>query len=355
MERDTGHAGLLHQPARERDAGAVAGLAAGAELHGHRQAAALARGARDGHGAVVVVEEGGAGAGPADLAHRAAHVEVDEVGARAGGDRGRLAHHRGVVAEELHRHRVLVGVDAQELAQRAPVAVHEAEARDHLRDHEPGAVALRLKAHEPVADAGQRREHDAVGEAHAAERPAVRQGAHTEKVAPDAACERRQATSRGRSPSGSIGISFSACTSSTEAAHADGRPGDGEASAVGAGLAGGAHDHPEAVQVHEVHVAQIEDHAPLAVQQAGDRLAHPRRGRRVHLALDLDDHRPPVVVERNFEWVWRTLGGQSASSVSVRPTVPRPVVRSRRRAYTGSGSMGTGPFSVPRSASGPGA
>ena len=48
--------------------------------------------------------------------------------------------------------------------ERAPVAVGDREARDHLRDRQPGAVALRLQAHEPVADPGERREQDAVGE-----------------------------------------------------------------------------------------------------------------------------------------------------------------------------------------------
>ena len=46
-------------------------------------------------------------------------------------------------------------------------------ARDHLRDRQPGAVALGLQAHEPVADPRQRRQHDAVGDRDAAERPGL--------------------------------------------------------------------------------------------------------------------------------------------------------------------------------------
>ena len=110
----------------------------------------------------VVLQQRGAGAGLADLAHRAAHVQVDQVGARGGHHRGGLAHDVGVVAEELHRHRVLVGMDAQELAHGALVAVGQAEARHHLGHHEAGAVAPRLQPDEPVADAGQRREHEPV-------------------------------------------------------------------------------------------------------------------------------------------------------------------------------------------------
>ena len=59
------------------------GAAPGAQLDGDRQAAALARGARDRDRHVGVVDQRRAGAGLADLRHRAAHVEVDEVGARA--------------------------------------------------------------------------------------------------------------------------------------------------------------------------------------------------------------------------------------------------------------------------------
>ena len=77
---------------------------------------------------------------------------------------GRRAHHLGVLAEELDRDRVLVGMQPQQLAQRALVAVVQAEARDHLRDREAGAVAARLQADEPVADPRQRREQHAVGD-----------------------------------------------------------------------------------------------------------------------------------------------------------------------------------------------
>ena len=114
---------------------------------------------------VGVLDQRGAGAGLADLRHRAAHVEVDEVGAALGDRGGGRAHDVGVLAEELDRDRparALLGVDAQQLAHRLLVAVVDREARHHLRDREPGAVALGLQAHEPVADPGQRRQHDAV-------------------------------------------------------------------------------------------------------------------------------------------------------------------------------------------------
>ena len=143
-----------------------------AQLDRDRQAAALRRGARQRDRAVAVGEQRRAGAGAADLRHRAAHVDVDQVGARGGDGRRRRAHHLGVGAEQLDRDRaavVLARVDPQQLAAGLRVAVVDAEARHHLRDHEAGAEAARLQPHEPVADPGQRREHDAVGQLNGAD------------------------------------------------------------------------------------------------------------------------------------------------------------------------------------------
>ena len=91
--------------------------------------------------------------------------------------RGR-AHDLRVLPEELDRDRPLVGMHDEQLVERLAVAVVDREARDHLGDREPGAVALGLQAHEPVADAGERREHHAVGDRDAAEVPGVVQRAH---------------------------------------------------------------------------------------------------------------------------------------------------------------------------------
>jgi hypothetical protein len=178
MEGDSGHARVGGQPAGKRHALAAARLEARAQLDRDRQSAALVRGAGEGHGAVLVLEQRRSGARLHHLANRTAHVEVDQVGARIGHHRGGLAHHVRIVSEELHGHRVLVRVDAQELADRPLVAVGETEARDHLGDHEAGPEALGLKTHEPVAYAGQGGEHHAVGDLCAAEGPGGGEGAH---------------------------------------------------------------------------------------------------------------------------------------------------------------------------------
>src|SRR5688572_32342175 len=88
--------------------------------------------------------------GLADLAHGTAHVDVDQVGAGAGRDPRAGAHHVRVVSEELDRDRVLLGMHDEQLLERAAVAMVQREARDHLRDREPGPVAARLESHEPV-------------------------------------------------------------------------------------------------------------------------------------------------------------------------------------------------------------
>ena len=178
MEGDPGHTGLIPQAPGESEAVAVAGPLAGAQLDRHWEAAALVGRAGDGDRLVLVLEQRGPGARLADLAHRAAHVEVDQLRAGVGDHRRGLTHHVRVVTEELHRDRVLVGMDAQELAHGALVAVGEPEARHHLGHHEARAKALGLEAHEPVADARQRREHHAVGDLDAAQAPGIGELGH---------------------------------------------------------------------------------------------------------------------------------------------------------------------------------
>ena len=162
MEGDRRRPALLGEPDGEVEPGAVFGPQARAQLDRHRPPAPLPRGLDQRQRQLGVGEELDPGPGPADLPHRAAHVDVDQVGADLGGDRRPGAHRLGVVAEELDRDRVLVGVDPHQLAQGALVSMVQAEARDHLRDREAGAVALGLEADEPVADPGQGREQDPV-------------------------------------------------------------------------------------------------------------------------------------------------------------------------------------------------
>jgi hypothetical protein len=152
-----------------------------AQLDGHGEAGALRGRLGDRDRGVGILEQRRSGARLADLRDRAAHVEVDQVGARLGHARGRRAHDVGVLAEQLHRHRpalALARVDHQQLVERLAVLVVDREARDHLGERQARAVALGLQAHEPVADPRQRREHDAVGDGQSPELPRIGQRSH---------------------------------------------------------------------------------------------------------------------------------------------------------------------------------
>jgi hypothetical protein len=149
-----------------------------AQLDGDGQAGAEAGGACDRDRDVWVVQQGGAGAGLADLGHGAAHVEVDRVGTGRSDGLGCDAHDRGVLAKQLDRDRptgALTGVDAQHLDTGALVAMEDGVRGEHLRDRQAGAVALGLQAHEPVADARQGGEHHTVRDRQGAELPMIRE------------------------------------------------------------------------------------------------------------------------------------------------------------------------------------
>ena len=95
---------------------AVPGAQPRAQLDGHRQAAPAGRRPGERDRAVGIVEQCRSRPGLAHLRHRAAHVEVDQVGAGGRHALGGRCHHLGIVTEQLHRDRVLVGMDPQQLA-----------------------------------------------------------------------------------------------------------------------------------------------------------------------------------------------------------------------------------------------
>jgi len=176
MDADTGHAAVEHQPARDLEAAEIPGALPRAQLDRHRQPAPPRRRASDRDRPRRLGEERRPGAGLAHFRDRAAHVDVDQIRASGGHPLGRGRHHVRIVAEQLHRHRVLLGVDPQELAAGTLVAVVHREARHHLRHDQACPVALGLEANEPVADSGQRREHHAVWNRHPPEAPGIRKG-----------------------------------------------------------------------------------------------------------------------------------------------------------------------------------
>ena len=107
-----------------------------------------------------LVEERRAGARLGHLAHGAAEVDVDEIGAGGLHHPCRLGHRARLGAEDLDRERVLVAGDA-EVTECALVPVLDPGAADHLGADESGAEAATLAAERLHADAGHRRENEA--------------------------------------------------------------------------------------------------------------------------------------------------------------------------------------------------
>ena len=109
MDGHGGDAGLL-QDLRKLHAVAAAHVPAPAELGGHRYVDRLHHCLHDPGGGLRLAHQGGAIAVIDDLPHGAAHVDVQHVGTGAlNGDLGRFRHADGVVAEDLHRRRMLPG------------------------------------------------------------------------------------------------------------------------------------------------------------------------------------------------------------------------------------------------------
>ena len=135
MDTQPGHPAFVHEPACGLDALVVARAQPRPQLDGDRKTTAARRRPSERDRQVGVVQQRRPGAGLAHLGHRAAHVDVDQIGAGRGDGLSSRGHHVGVVSEQLHRYRAarpLVRVDAQKLRTGLLVAVMHGEARDHL-------------------------------------------------------------------------------------------------------------------------------------------------------------------------------------------------------------------------------
>jgi hypothetical protein len=139
VEEDGGRAGG-DEAGRQPAPRLVALPQTGAQLDrdGDLRADGVDHGADDALRARRVAEQGGAGARLHHLAHRAGHVEVDQVGAGAGAELGGAREVVVVGAEELEADRVLVRV-GREVLEGAGAAVAEPVGRDHLGEDEAGA------------------------------------------------------------------------------------------------------------------------------------------------------------------------------------------------------------------------
>jgi hypothetical protein len=169
MERERGGAGL-DEPRADLEARAGSVRNPSPQLHRDGKIDRFRDGLDEPGRAIGILEHRRAGSGSSHLLHRAAEVQVDDVGA------GRLHHARCIghrprlAAEELDRERMLVPGDAK-VAERALVSMLDARAADHLGAHEPGAVAASLAPKRLHADAGHRRENESRRYLHIGDQP----------------------------------------------------------------------------------------------------------------------------------------------------------------------------------------
>ena len=121
-----------------------------ARLHGHRQLHGLHHGLGQAHHLVHVQQQAGAGALAHHLLHRAAVVDVDQLGTGRLGDACGLHHGLLGAAEQLDAHRPLTGEDVQLLPALGRIA-DQALAADELGVHQVRPVPLAQRSEGRVA------------------------------------------------------------------------------------------------------------------------------------------------------------------------------------------------------------
>ena len=97
--------------------------------------------------------------------HRAAEIDVHEVGAQPDGDLRRLGHGLRLASRQLHRGRAAPAHHFRH-AQRVAVLAHHGPGGDHLRDHEPRPHLLHQGAEGQVGHARERGEDHRLGQGH---------------------------------------------------------------------------------------------------------------------------------------------------------------------------------------------
>jgi len=128
-------------------------MRAGADLQGDRQVDGGDHGLEDARHQRLVFQQRGTRQGVAHLLRRAAHVDVDDVGAEAGVVARRLRQHRGIGARDLHRDRAGLAAVVQAQARLARLA-QLGPRRHHLGDGQRRAEPARQPAEGAVGDAG---------------------------------------------------------------------------------------------------------------------------------------------------------------------------------------------------------
>ncbi len=157
MHGQRGDAGILGD-ARDVQRVAVLAVPAGADLQRDRNIHRLHHGLHDARDQRFVLEQGGARPDVADLLRRAAHVDVDDLRAVVRVVLRRLGQHAGIVAGDLHAHRLRLALVVHP-AQRLGGVPQARIGRGHLGHGQARPQALAQEAEGLVGDAGHGREH----------------------------------------------------------------------------------------------------------------------------------------------------------------------------------------------------
>jgi len=162
MQREHGDAGLLGQ-ARDGQRVAVLRVPSGAELQGHRHVDRRHHRVQDARNQRLVLQQRRAAGDVAHFLRRAAHVDVDDLGATRHVEARRLDEHFRVGAGQLHRLGLGLAVVVQAPA-RLLAGPQLRVGGSHLAHRVAGAQLLAQLAKRPVGDAGHRCHEQSVRE-----------------------------------------------------------------------------------------------------------------------------------------------------------------------------------------------
>ena len=160
VHRDHADAAVLRDARQPRrvQAGVVP---AHAHLQRHRHRHRPHRRLQDARRRRLVAHQRGAGQlADRDLFHRAAEIDVDDVGAAIDRDPRRLGHRRRVAAGELHRGGLPLWPSSSAIRRVVAVLPHHRPGGDHLGYHQPGAKLPGEPAERQVGHARHRRQDD---------------------------------------------------------------------------------------------------------------------------------------------------------------------------------------------------
>ena len=150
--------------ARRASSGAlqVRGIPAAAHLQGHGHADGPDDRLDQAHGVVEVAHQRRAGQLARDLAGRAAHVDVDDVGAQLFRHARPFRHPARLAARQLYDERSKIPANCP--FAHAVTVLDQVLARHHLRGDEGGAQKMRLAAERQVGHARHRRQQHVAGQ-----------------------------------------------------------------------------------------------------------------------------------------------------------------------------------------------